>query len=157
MDKIEFKTLLSDDKKAIRIIRDVAYLEWLLDIVLLGYFSNPSKINEFRELFLSRLFFSKKIDFLKKLNNERTTQKKLNSVADQLNKFRKVRNILAHNRIIRDKDIINLNNNNEIRKIFENYPTNYNNAIKELEKSLKGFTHIKTIKPFKLDDLSNVI
>ena len=124
MNKQQLANLLSSDEVAGRIIRDVATLEWELDLMLTRYFTAQEKFYEFGEIILSRFSFQQKIDILKKMSFPARMKSQPNSVRS-LNKFRKLRNILAHNAFISDKELNSIYSDNEIMAILSDYPKSY--------------------------------
>ena len=122
--KEKLKSLLVSDEVAGRIIRDTAELEANLDLMLTGYFSSHERFFEFEDIILSRLSFQQKIDILRKMSF-RTKMKSQPNAVNSLEKFRKIRNILAHNAYISDEKLNSLQSDNEIMRILSNYPKSY--------------------------------
>lgn len=124
MNKQQLRRLLSSDEVAGRIIRDVATLEWQLDLMLTRYFTAQERFSEFGEIILSRFSFQQKIDILKKMSFP-TRMKSHPNAVKSLDKFRKLRNILAHNAFIFDKELKSIYSDNELMAILSDYPKSY--------------------------------
>jgi hypothetical protein len=124
MNKQQLRTTLSSDEVAGRIIRDVATLEWELDLMLTRYFTAQERFDEFREIILNRFSFQQKIDIFEKMGFPAPMKSQPNAVKS-LNKFKKLRNILAHNAFIADKELESIYSDNEIMAILSDYPKSY--------------------------------
>lgn len=124
MNKKELGKLLMSDEVAGRIIRDVAELEWGLDLMLTGYFTAQERFTEFSEIILARFSFQQKIDVLNKMTFPARMKSQPNAVKS-LNKFKKLRNILAHSAYISDEELDSIYSDNEIMAILSDYPGTY--------------------------------
>jgi len=124
MKKQELLRLLSSDEVAGRIIRDVATLEWELDLMLTRYFTAQERFEEFHEIILNRFSFQQKIDILNKMSFPARMKSQPNAVKS-LMKFKKLRNILAHNSYISDRELETIYSDNEIMEILSGYPKSY--------------------------------
>lgn len=124
MNKKELGKLLMSDEVAGRIIRDVAELEWGLDLMLTRYFTAQERFAEFSEIILARFSFQQKIDVLNKMTFPARMKSQPNAVKS-LNKFKKLRNILAHSAYISDEELDSIYSDNEIMAILSDYPGTY--------------------------------
>jgi hypothetical protein len=124
MNKKELGKLLMSDEVAGRIIRDVAELEWGLDLMLTRYFTAQERFTEFSEIILARFSFQQKIDVLNKMTFPARMKSQPNAVKS-LNKFKKLRNILAHSAYISDEELDSIYSDNEIMAILSDYPGTY--------------------------------
>ena len=124
MNKKELGKLLMSDEVAGRIIRDVAELEWGLDLMLTRYFTAQERFAEFSEIILARFSFQQKIDVLNKMTFPVRMKSQPNAVTS-LNKFKKLRNILAHSAYISDEELDSIYSDNEIMAILSDYPGTY--------------------------------
>jgi len=124
MNKQELGNLLSSDEVAGRIIRDVAELEWELDLMLTRYFTAQDFFEDFGEIILSRFSFQQKIEILGKMSLPKRMKSQPN-VVKSLNKFRKLRNILAHKAYVSDRDLNSIYDDNEIMSFLSGYPESY--------------------------------
>ncbi len=124
MNKRQLSSLLSSDDVAGRIIRDVATLEWELELLLTRYFTAQERFDEFWELILARFSFQQKIDILRKMSFPKRMKSQPNAVKS-LHKFRKLRNILAHNAYISENELDSIYHDNEIMVFLSDYPKSY--------------------------------
>lgn len=124
MNKQQLQVFLASDETAGRIIRDVAELEWEVDLLLTRYFTAHERFTEFSEIILSRFSFNQKIDILSKMSLPRKMKSQPNAVKS-LRKFLKLRNMLAHSSYITDEDIHSIYSDNEIIRILADYPKSY--------------------------------
>jgi len=124
MNKQQLSNLLSSDEIAGRIIRDVATLEWELDLMLTRYFTAQDRFNEFCEIILARFSFQQKIEILRKMSFPARMKSQPNAVKS-LDKFRKLRNIMAHNAYISDKELDAIYHDNEIMTFLSDFPKSY--------------------------------
>lgn len=125
MNKKELGKLLMSDEVAGRIIRDVAELEWGLDLMLTRYFTAQERFAEFSEIILARFSFQQKIDVLLNKMTFPARMKSQPNAVKSLNKFKKLRNILAHSAYISDEELDSIYSDNEIMAILSDYPGTY--------------------------------
>lgn len=149
MNKKELKKLLQDDKIAGRIIKDVSHLEWMLDIVLSGYFAKQKLYIEFREKILQYFGLKFKIRLLGRISPQGNIEYR-DKVVKLLDKFRVLRNELAHNKYLSDRELHKIYSDNKIRKILENYPDSYYDELEKAENFLDQLTHIRMIRPQRI-------
>ena len=140
MKKPTLHELLSSDEVAGSIIRDIARLEWELDLILTRYFTAQERLHEFMEIIISRFNFIQKIDILRKMELPAKMVSRERSVAS-LEKFRKLRNILAHSSLVTDEHIKEVQSDNELRRILSDYPKSYNAEL--------GLTKVRLNKLFQ--------
>ena len=97
--RVDLVKVLASNEVAGRIIRDVASLEWELELLLTRYFGSQERIEEFWQLLIERFNLRQKIDILRKMQLPRKMKSQPNAVKS-LEKFMKLRNILAHENFI---------------------------------------------------------
>ena len=148
MNKNELKILLMSDEVVGRIIRDVAEIEWELDLMLTRYFTAQERFNEFSDLILARFSFQQKIDLLNKMSFPARMKSQPNAVKS-LNKFKKLRNILAHSPYISDEELNTIYTDNEIMSIISSYPDSYLKELRANKNRINRLIHSNIVRKNK--------
>ena len=145
MNKQQLGSLLNSDDVAGRIIRDVATLEWELDLMLTRYFTAQDRFYEFWEIILARFSFQQKIEILHKMSFPARMKSQPNAVKS-LNKFRKLRNIMAHNAFISDKELDAIYHDNEIMAFLSDYPKSYLKEFRANKNRINRLLHSRLVR-----------
>ena len=128
MNGRQFAELLNQEEVAGRIIKDVAVLDWLLGDVIAVYFTpDLSRYAAFSELVLSGMSFHQKIEVLKGLKLEK--QYRCLEALHALQRFKKLRNLVAHRYHIGDHHVEKLLSDPAIVRMFDGWPVNYRSEV----------------------------
>lgn len=121
----ELSELLNRDDVRSKIIKDAAFFDQFMTIMIGMYFCSSERTIEFYMLIGDRLSFNDKVTILNKIQYE----KKYKSLEclNTLKKVQRLRNLLAHNhyilhfdKIFRDKELI---------EFVSGYPESYDKAV----------------------------
>ena len=123
---------LNRDEVRGRVIRDAASLEDDLGLALMFYFTTNQRHRSFEELLLPRLGLNDRLSILEKLPYRRR-YKSLNAFK-LIRQLQRIRNILAHSRRVSDypKEI----KIEDWAYLFENWPKDYNDAVRNATRYL---------------------
>jgi aspartyl/asparaginyl-tRNA synthetase len=138
-----------------RILVFTALIESELEEALIAYFATSDRRDAFRDLVLNGMTFSSKINILKKLPIN-TTLKSYKNAISMLERWRKIRNYVAHSwghkydvieKILSDKVIVDM---------LVYYPDNLAHYYRQTNLNLERLTRSKDFKKScKMDDLYN--
>jgi len=148
IDAEQIHKILSSNEVIGKIIRDVAGLEWELELVLTRYFATQERFFEFWQLLMDRFTFAEKIDILRKMKLP-TKMKSQANAAKSLDKFRKVRNILAHHGNLSEKEIAMVESDNELRKLFQDFPKSFDDEARNTSNRLNRLLYSHLVRTRK--------
>lgn len=140
MTEAEIRRCLADDHVAGRIIRDCAQLEWELGLLICRYYTAQERFYEFMTQFVDRLSFVEKIDVLRKMSLPEPMKSQRNAVRS-LEKFRKLRNLLAHSAFVDSEQATRLASDNELVVILQDFPKNYRREVHHTKNRLNRLMH----------------
>lgn len=103
------------------VIRYTALLEFDADCLLAQYFLREDRIDEGISLLIGNLNFNAKVETLAKLPVRKSVTSFTRAVAG-LRRFRRIRNIAAHNWAVPSSEVKNLFNGAEYKKMLVDYP-----------------------------------
>lgn len=126
MKRTKIAEVLNRDDVRSRVMKDGAYFDVFLGIAIGMYFTSDDRFSAFHELIIDRLSFDEKLRAIEKL----PLKKSYKSIAalPVIRHIQKVRNLVAHEWHIHDRDrrIINAN----WLYLFSDYPVSYDTPIK---------------------------
>ena len=138
--------LLGEDEVRGRIIKDAAFMDFLLMIIVGMYFTPQERSIQFYELIGDRLSFNDKIEVFRRINFKRR-YKSLECIKT-IQKLRRLRNAVAHQHFVTPHDKLFLDN--ELKKMLEDWPQSYEREVKLAIQRLyrigntKEFLHLHT-------------
>ena len=136
----EFEKLIRSDEVAGKVIRFCAIFEGRLDWLIARYFTTDERISEFYDLIITRLSLYEKIQILKNMSFHRKMKSQENIVSS-MESIRKLRNALAHNSYLTEKELKKLYSDENIRKILSNYPKGLSKEKNALENRFSRLWH----------------
>jgi hypothetical protein len=143
-EKELFERRLRSDEYAGRIIKWTSIFEAKLDFLLAAYFVNPvisdsrDACSIFMDQVLSRMSFAAKIDLLRNVRFSKPLRSQ-KGVVEELDKLRKLRNVLAHNHHLSDRDIYRLRSDKWIFEFVLNHPQSTGRVKNAME---NRFSHL---------------
>ncbi|EPJ1915335.1 hypothetical protein ACTE7C_003577, partial [Vibrio cholerae] len=132
-------SLLNQDDIRSRVIRDAAFFDYFVTLLIGLYFCPSSRASEFVVNVGERLSFEDKVTILKKLEIDK--QYKSLECISTLKKVQRLRNILAHEFYISHGHKVF--NDNSITKWFADYPVSYKRDVKNAKMQLRRLADTK--------------
>ena len=140
MDKSKkIADLLNQDDVRSGVLRDAAFFDYFVMLVIGMYFCPRDRASEFIVNVGDRLSFNDKISILKKLELDKP-YKSLGCITT-LKKVQRLRNILAHEHYISHGH--KAFNDNSITKWLADYPITYNQDIQKAKMQLRRLANTK--------------
>lgn len=123
------------------LMKDLAFIEWDMDMLLMFYFSTNQRHDPFYELVIPRLGFNDKLSIIESIPFKKR-YKSLESLK-LIRQLQQARNLAAHGRHLtaNDKKIKNAN----WGKLFENYPNNYKKSVQKIRASISKLINTKEV------------
>lgn len=124
-----------------RILKDIAFIEWDMDLLIVFYFTTLHRDSAFVDLVMPRLSFNDKISIIERLPFKKR-YKSLESV-QLIRQLQNMRNLAAHGRhfMEHDKKLKNAN----WRHLLEDYPSNYSKAVNKVRRSISRLIDTKEV------------
>ena len=131
--------LLSSDEVRGRIIRDTAFLDLFLGIIIGQYFTSDDRFALMYDSIIERMTFNQKIEVLRGIVRDR--RYKSAEVVQRLQRIKKLRNAVAHShffheydKLFRDKDVVAL---------LSNYPASFKREMEAAKRQLRRLADTK--------------
>ncbi len=136
------KDLFSDSNFIGDVLRFTALLEFELDCLLAQYFLREDRIEDGLTFLISSLNFNSKVETLAKLRIRKSIDSFPRAIAG-LRRFRKIRNIAAHNWTVSFSDVRNIMGGVEYQKMLLDYPIGLKKEFYETRKCLWRLARVK--------------
>ncbi|WP_148042186.1 hypothetical protein [Zhongshania marina] len=137
----ELAKLLNQPEVRGQLMKDLAFIEMEMDMLLMFYFTTNRRYEPFLDLVVSRLGFNDKVSIIENLPFKKN-YKSANKLKI-IRQLQQVRNLAAHSTYLteRDKKIQNSN----WRHLFKDYPKNYNKAVQDVRASIGRLINTKEV------------